>query len=129
MTAESHGLEFVLGRSGHRAKSPKGLGDRAPGSGKRLPLRGVQRPEHQGSVGPDGGALFADAAEVLGFRVADRSRGGPSREQSVEAARQPPETQRPDRAAVRDGVEEPVRHRHQRQALPERHHDGAGKVR
>ncbi|MFD4527410.1 hypothetical protein ACFWP7_26450 [Streptomyces sp. NPDC058470] len=87
MAAESHGLEFVLGRTGHCAESPKGLGDRASGSGERLALRGVQRPEHHGPVGPDGSALFAYAAEVLGLRVGDRSRGGPPGEQSVEAAR------------------------------------------
>ncbi|MFI6340656.1 hypothetical protein [Streptomyces sp. NPDC050535] len=135
MAVESYGLELVPGRAGHRAKSPKGLGHRAAGGGPRPVLRFVQRPEHDGPAGPDGGALFADAAEVLGLDAGDRAGGGPPGQPSVEACRQPPESQRPVRTAtvtattavtavtaVRDGVEELVRHRHQRQTLDKRHH-------
>ncbi|WP_326723350.1 hypothetical protein OHT59_32125 [Streptomyces sp. NBC_00243] len=90
MAVESHGHGLVPVRTGHRAKSPKSLRDRAPGRGERLALRDIQRPEHQGPISPDGSSLFADASEVFNFRIADRPRGGPLSKKRVEASWQPP---------------------------------------
>lgn len=113
MAVQAHGIEFVLAQTPPRAKPPQSLRDRADRTGKASPRRHIQRPQHKCPIGPDGSSLFADATEVVGLHIGNRPRRGPLSEHFLEASGEKPESQSPRRAAVCDGVEDFICHRHQ----------------